>query len=42
MTTPIYDFVTNYIASGTSRLHMPGHKGHGPLCVENRDISAPE
>ena len=39
MTTPIYDFVTNYIASGTSRLHMPGHKGHGPLCVENRDIT---
>ncbi|MBQ7535822.1 MAG: amino acid decarboxylase [Stomatobaculum sp.] len=39
MTTPIYDFVTNYIASGASRLHMPGHKGHGPLCVENRDIT---
>ena len=39
MTTPIYDFVTDYIASGASRLHMPGHKGHGPLFVENRDIT---
>ena len=39
MTTPIYDFVTHYTASGTSRLHMPGHKGHGPLSIEARDIT---
>lgn len=39
MKTPIYDFVTEYIASGTSRLHMPGHKGHGPLSIEQRDIT---
>lgn len=39
MTTPIYDFVTHYNASGASRLHMPGHKGHGPLFIEQRDIT---
>ena len=39
MKTPIYDFVTEYIASGTSRLHMPGHKGHGLLSIEQRDIT---
>lgn len=27
MTTPIYDFLKNYIQSDFSRLHMPGHKG---------------
>ena len=27
MTTPVYDFVKAYAASGTARLHMPGHKG---------------
>lgn len=27
MTTPIADFVDNYIKSDMSRLHMPGHKG---------------
>lgn len=39
MNTPIYDFVTVYRASGTSRLHMPGHKGAGPLGCEDRDIT---
>lgn len=39
MNTPIYDFVSRYIASGSSRLHMPGHKGRGPLHVEQRDIT---
>lgn len=39
MNTPIYDFVTDYINSGISRLHMPGHKGRGPLGVEIRDIT---
>ena len=39
MTTPIADFVRNYAASGTSRLHMPGHKGIGPLGCEHLDIT---
>ena len=39
MNTPIYDFVTEYMNSGISRLHMPGHKGRGPLGVEARDIT---
>lgn len=29
-TAPITDFLTVYAASGTSRLHMPGHKGIAP------------
>lgn len=29
MTTPIADFIDNYIKSDMSRLHMPGHKGKG-------------
>ena len=39
MNTPIYDFVTEYMNSGISRLHMPGHKGRGPLGAEIRDIT---
>ena len=39
MTTPIYNFVQKYIKSGTSRFHMPGHKGNGPLGVEPLDIT---
>ena len=39
MNTPIHDFVTRYVASGASRLHMPGHKGAGPLGCEARDIT---
>lgn len=39
MKTPIYDFVTEYIASDGSRLHMPGHKGVSMLGCENRDIT---
>ena len=27
MDTPICDFIKEYEAKGTSRLHMPGHKG---------------
>ena len=27
MTTPLADFLRAYTASGTARLHMPGHKG---------------
>ena len=39
MDTPIFDFVSRYIESGASRLHMPGHKGVGPLGCEARDIT---
>ncbi len=39
MNTPVYDFVSAYAASGASRLHMPGHKGVGPLGIEARDIT---
>ncbi|MBE6577001.1 MAG: amino acid decarboxylase [Ruminococcaceae bacterium] len=39
MKTPIYDFVKDYAASGTVRLHMPGHKGNGPLGCEAFDIT---
>lgn len=34
ITTPIVDFVQSYRSSGVSRLHMPGHKGHGGLGCE--------
>lgn len=39
MTTPICDFVRRYAQSGTARLHMPGHKGSGPLDCEALDIT---
>ena len=39
MDTPICDFVRRYAESGTLRLHMPGHKGQGPLGVEHLDIT---
>lgn len=39
MDTPIADFLWEYAASGTSRLHMPGHKGTGPLGCEHLDIT---
>lgn len=38
-TTPIASFVQRYAKSGTSRLHMPGHKGCGPLGCEALDIT---
>ena len=37
--TPIADFIRNYIESGAARLHMPGHKGAGPLGCEAWDIT---
>lgn len=37
--TPIADFVGAYARSGVSRLHMPGHKGRGPLGCEALDIT---
>ena len=39
MNTPICDFVRDYAAGSTLRLHMPGHKGQGPLGVEALDIT---
>lgn len=39
ITTPICDFVENYIKSDFSRLHMPGHKGRELLGFEHRDIT---
>lgn len=39
MNTPIYDFVSRYIAADNSRLHMPGHKGINRLGIEQRDIT---
>lgn len=39
MDTPICDFVRRYAQSGTARLHMPGHKGNGPLGLEQLDIT---
>ena len=39
VTTPIVDFVRRYAQSGTSRLHMPGHKGQSLLGFEPRDIT---
>lgn len=39
MDTPILDFVRQYAASNTARLHMPGHKGRGVLGCEALDIT---
>ena len=39
MSTPICDFVRRYAGGGAVRLHMPGHKGCGPLGCEALDIT---
>ncbi|MBQ9300809.1 MAG: PLP-dependent transferase [Clostridia bacterium] len=39
MNTPICDFVRQYAQGGAVRMHMPGHKGTGPLGVEALDIT---
>lgn len=39
MTTPVADFVRAYAAGRTARLHMPGHKGSGPLGCEAWDLT---
>lgn len=39
MKTPIYDFLKQYAERDGVRLHMPGHKGHGPLGIEALDIT---
>ena len=42
MDTPICAFVRDYTRKGVQRLHMPGHKGVGPLGVEPLDITEVE
>ena len=39
MKTPICDFVRAYGEGNTLRMHMPGHKGTGPLGVEGLDLT---
>ena len=39
MKTPIVDFVNEYIAKDTVRMHMPGHKGVSHLGAEGYDIT---
>ncbi|MBQ7144781.1 MAG: amino acid decarboxylase [Oscillospiraceae bacterium] len=39
MTTPIADFITAYASAAPLRLHMPGHKGIGPLGCERFDVT---
>ena len=39
MNTPIIDFIRSYHASGSARLHMPGHKGQSFLGCEHLDIT---
>ena len=39
MSTPILDFLRSYESRGALRLHMPGHKGRGPLGVEGLDLT---
>ena len=39
MDTPICDFVQAYARSDALRLHMPGHKGHSVLGMEQLDIT---
>ena len=39
MDTPILDFVNAYAASGSVRLHMPGHKGRAFRGCESLDIT---
>lgn len=39
MDTPVFDFARRYAKSGTTRAHMPGHKGKGPLGIESLDLT---
>ena len=39
MNTPVVDFVRRYAQQRTTRMHMPGHKGRGPLGCEALDIT---
>jgi len=42
MNTPIFDFVQSYAKENSVRLHMPGHKGDGPLGIEKFDLTETE
>ncbi|MBQ4560874.1 MAG: aminotransferase class V-fold PLP-dependent enzyme [Clostridia bacterium] len=42
MNTPICDFLEKYRDQNALRLHMPGHKGNGPLGIEKLDITEVE
>lgn len=42
METPILDFLRGYEEKSMDRLHMPGHKGIGPLGCEGWDITEVE
>ncbi len=39
MNTPICDFVMDYAASHTIRMHMPGHKGKSPIFLKQNEDS---
>lgn len=39
MDTPVFDFARRYAKSRTTRAHMPGHKGTGPLGPEPLDLT---
>ncbi len=39
MKTPICDFVREYAAKSTVRMHVPGHAGKGPLGFEAYDLT---
>ncbi len=39
ISTPVWDFVMQYKAQNTVRLHMPGHKGKNVLGLEGLDIT---
>ena len=39
MRTPILDFLKDYAHRDPVRMHMPGHKGKGPLGVERLDLT---
>ena len=39
MNTPVCDFVRAYAEGDPVRMHMPGHKGRGPLGIEALDIT---
>lgn len=37
--TPIFDFIKEYSQKNSTRLHMPGHKGHDVIGIEKYDIT---
>lgn len=39
MNAPICEFIKDYAARNVLRLHMPGHKGRGPVGCESIDIT---